>query len=47
VNGEVASIVTGTLIASTTQTQQPGWRYPISLSGQSAPNYTITYVDGR
>jgi hypothetical protein len=47
VNGEDSSIVTGTLIGSTTaDTNSPVGGYPISVSGQSAPNYTITYADG-
>jgi hypothetical protein len=47
VNSENASIVTGTLIASTTaETNSPAGDYPITVSGQSAPNYTINYVNG-
>jgi hypothetical protein len=47
VNTQKASIVTGTLISSTTaETNSPVGNYPITLSGQTAPNYTITYVDG-
>src|SRR6185295_19378498 len=47
VNGEDSSIVIGTLIGSTTaDTNSPVGSYPISVSGQSAPNYTINYVDG-
>src|SRR6185436_18953888 len=47
VNNEDASIVTGELIGITTaETNSPIGTYPISVSGQSAPNYTIQYVDG-
>src|SRR6185295_14530102 len=47
VNGEDSSIVTGTLTGSTTaDTNSPVGNYPISVSGQSAPNYAINYVDG-
>jgi hypothetical protein len=47
VNSENASIVTGTLASSTTaNTNSPVGSYPITVSGQSAPNYTIHYVDG-
>ena len=47
VNGETAAIVTGTLSASTTaDTNSPVGSYPITASGQSAPNYSIQYVDG-
>src|ERR1051326_3958765 len=47
VNGEDSSIVTGTLITSTTaETNSPVGAYPISVSGQTAPNYSISYVAG-
>ena len=47
VNGQDASIVTGTLSGSTTaDTNSPVGTYPITVSGQSAPNYTINYVAG-
>jgi hypothetical protein len=47
VNGEDAGIVTGELVGtSTAETNSPVGQYPISVSGQSAPNYTIAYVDG-
>ena len=47
VNSENSSIVTGILVGGTTATtNSPVGSYPISASGQSAPNYTITYVDG-
>src|SRR5207248_1195581 len=47
VNGEDASLVGGTLTASTTaQSNSPVGAYPITVSGQSAPNYTIQYMDG-
>ena len=39
--------MTGTLVTSTSaDTNSPIGTYPISASGQSAPNYTISYVDG-
>jgi hypothetical protein len=45
VNGETAGIVTGTLTSSTSaETNSPVGNYPITVSGQSAPNYTINYV---
>src|SRR5262249_41243628 len=47
VNGQDSSIVTGTLIGGTTaDTNSPVGNYPINVSGQSAANYTINYVDG-
>jgi hypothetical protein len=47
VNGETSAIVTGTLLSSTTaETNSPVGNYPIIVSGQSAPNYTIHFVDG-
>jgi hypothetical protein len=47
VNGESSSIVTGTLTSSTTATtNSPVGTYPITVSGQSAPNYSINYVPG-
>jgi hypothetical protein len=47
VNSEDAGIVTGELVGTTTaETNSPVGQYPISVSGQSAPNYTIAYVDG-
>ena len=47
VNSENSSIVTGTLVGTTTATtNSPVGTYSISISGQTAPNYTITYVDG-
>src|SRR5262249_54225276 len=47
VNTQKASIVTGTLVSSTTaETNSPVGNYPITVSGQTAPNYIITYVDG-
>src|SRR5207244_2501925 len=46
-NGEDASVITGTLSGSTTATtNSPVGNYPITASGQSAPNYTINYVAG-
>jgi hypothetical protein len=47
VNGETAAIVTGTLVSSATaETNSPVGNYPITVSGQSAPNYSINYVAG-
>ena len=47
VNGQDASVVGGTLNGSTTATtNSPVGTYPISVGGQSAPNYTIAYVGG-
>jgi len=47
VNSENAGIVTGTLLSSTiAETNSPVGNYPITVSGQSAPNYTINYVAG-
>ena len=47
VNGQNASVVTGPLIASTpATTNSPVGGYPITVSGQSAPNYTIQYFAG-
>jgi subtilisin-like proprotein convertase family protein len=47
VNGDDASLVSGPLIWSCpAQTNSPVGSYPISVSGQSAPNYTIQYLPG-
>jgi hypothetical protein len=47
VNGQSASLVTGTLSGSSlATTNSPVDIYPISIGGQSAPNYSIHYVDG-
>jgi hypothetical protein len=47
VNGQDASVVTGTLSGSTpATTNSPVGAYAISVWGQSAPNYSITYVGG-
>ena len=47
VNGEGAGIVTGTLTASTpAHTNSPAGNYPIQISGQSAPNYTVQFTNG-
>lgn len=47
VNGETAAVITGTPLYTTTATatSSPGG-YPISVSGLSAANYTITYQTG-
>jgi hypothetical protein len=48
VNGDTASALTGTLSCSTTATaSSPAGTYPISCSGLSSTNYTITYVPGQ
>jgi subtilisin-like proprotein convertase family protein len=47
VNGDTASLVSGPLVWSCpAQTNSPAGTYPISVSGQSAPNYSIQYVPG-
>jgi hypothetical protein len=46
VNGENDSIVTGTLVGSSYGKTSPVGIYPITVSGQSAPNYNIEYVPG-
>src|SRR5207248_9354610 len=47
VNSQNESIVTGTPSGNTTaDTNSPVGSYPINVSGQSAPNYTINYVPG-
>ncbi len=47
VNGQDAGVVTGVLSGSTpATTNSPVGSYPISVWGQSVPNYTIQYVDG-
>ncbi len=47
VNGETVSVLTGTLLGtSAAQTNSPVGLYPIHVSGQSAANYTIQYLDG-
>ncbi len=47
VNGEGTNVLSGVLVGSTpATTNSPVGTYPISVSGQSAANYTIQYVDG-
>jgi hypothetical protein len=47
VNGQDASLVAGTLSGSSpAQTNSPVGSYPIRVWGQSAPNYSIAYVEG-
>jgi hypothetical protein len=47
VGGDNSSLLTGVLSFSTTaDINSPVGSYPIMLSGQSAPNYTIQYVAG-
>ena len=44
VNGENISVLTGTLTGSTAaDTNSPVGSYPISVSGQSASNYTLRF----
>ena len=47
-SGDTPSALTGTLSCSTTATaSSPAGTYPISCSGLSSTNYTITYVPGQ
>jgi hypothetical protein len=47
VNFDNANSLTGTLNCGTTATMtSPAGSYPITCSGQSSPNYSITYVPG-
>ena len=47
VNGDTAASLTGTLVCTTTATAaSPAGTYPITCSGQTSVNYTITYVPG-
>jgi hypothetical protein len=47
VNGNGPSNLTGTLVCTTTATSSsPAGTYPITCSGQSSTNYSITYVPG-
>jgi hypothetical protein len=47
VTGENSSVLTGTLSVSTTaDVNSPVGSYPITPSGQSAPNYTVQYAAG-
>jgi hypothetical protein len=47
VNGEDATILTGSLLTFTpANTNSPPGTYPITLSGQGAPNYSIYYKQG-
>jgi hypothetical protein len=47
VNGETVAVVSGTLVGTTPATSaSPIGTYPISVSGQTAQNYAISYVDG-
>ncbi|MBI3849301.1 MAG: Ig-like domain repeat protein [Verrucomicrobia bacterium] len=47
VNGENAGVLTGTLSGGTiANTNSPVGDYPIQMSDQSAPNYTVHYLDG-
>jgi subtilisin-like proprotein convertase family protein len=47
VNGQDTSVVTGTLSGSSlATTNSPVGAYPISVGGQSAPNYSLEYLEG-
>lgn len=47
VNGDTAASLSGTLNCMTTATMfSPVGSYPINCSGQTSPNYVITYVPG-
>ena len=47
VNGENSSLLSGTLTGSTVaDTNSPLGTYPITVSGQSASNYSVQYVNG-
>jgi hypothetical protein len=47
VNGDSPASLAGTLNCTTIATQfSPAGNYPINCSGQSSPNYVITYVPG-
>lgn len=47
VNGDTAALLNGTLNCTTIANQfSPAGNYPINCSGQSSPNYVITYVPG-
>jgi hypothetical protein len=46
VNGDDASIVTGPAPTTLADSHSPIGSYPITLSTQSAPNYSITHVNG-
>ncbi|MGC2529518.1 MAG: MBG domain-containing protein, partial [Candidatus Acidiferrum sp.] len=48
VNGDTSSVLIGTLSCATTATStSPVGTYPIVCSGQSAANYSITYLPGQ
>ncbi len=47
VNGETNNILSGTLMGATSATtNSPVGNYPITVSGQSAANYTVQYLPG-
>jgi hypothetical protein len=47
VNGETAAVLSGTLVGTTPATPaSPIGTYPITVSGRTAQNYAISYVDG-
>jgi hypothetical protein len=47
-NGDLAASLTSGPIAATTAVQtSPKGTYPITVSGASSPNYTITFTDGQ
>ncbi len=48
VNGDTAASLSGTLVCNTAATaSSPVGTYPITCSGQSAANYSITYLPGQ
>jgi hypothetical protein len=47
VNGQNASIVTGPSAVTIADTNSPTGDYPITVSGQSAPNYTLSFMNGN
>jgi len=45
-NETVASLVTPPVLTTAALTTSPVGQYPITVSGASSPNYTISYLDG-
>jgi hypothetical protein len=46
VNGDTSSVVSGLTLTTAATTASPPGSYPITASGASAANYTISYVNG-
>ena len=44
--GDTAGVVTGLALSTTAATGSPAGAYPITPSGASAPNYSISYTNG-